>query len=66
MQPVTLCPLSSSHEKTLAADRVQATLLLACEGSGLGPEGEDEPDPGLDEETGTLVERDDERSPDPR
>ena len=36
---------------------VQATLLLACEGSGLGPEGEDEPDPGLDEETGTLVER---------
>ena len=36
---------------------MQATLLLACEGSGLGPEGEDEPDPGLDEETGTIVER---------
>ena len=33
------------------------TPLLACEGSGLGPEGEDEPDPGLDEETGTIVER---------
>ena len=31
--------------------------MLACEGSGLGLEGEDEPDPGLDEETGTLVER---------
>ena len=37
---------------------MQATLLLACEGSGLGPEGEDEPDPGLDKETGTIVERD--------
>ena len=36
---------------------MQATPLLACEGSGLGPEGEDEPDPGLDEGTGTLVER---------
>ena len=43
--------------ETFAADRVQATLLLPCEGSGLGLEGEDEPDPGLDEETGTLVER---------
>ena len=40
-----------------AADRVQTTPLLACEGSGLGPKGEDEPDPGLDEETGTIVER---------
>ena len=36
---------------------MQATLLLACEGSGLGPQGEDEPDPGLDEESGMLVER---------
>ena len=41
----------SSHEK-----RLQQTVC-ACEGSGLGPEGEDEPDPGLDEETGTIVER---------
>ena len=36
---------------------MQATPSLACEGSGLGPEGEDEPDSGLDEETGTIVER---------
>ena len=36
---------------------MQATPLLECEGSGLAPEGEDEPDPGLDEETGTIVER---------
>ena len=36
---------------------MQATTLLACEGSGLGPDGEDEPDLGLDEETGTTVER---------
>ena len=42
MQSVTLCPLNYSHEKRLQ------TPLLACEGSGLGPEGEDEPDPGLD------------------
>ena len=36
---------------------MQATPLLACEGSGLGPEGEDEPDPGLDKQIGTIVER---------
>ena len=36
---------------------MQATPLRACDGSGLGPEGEDEPDPGLNEEAGTLVER---------
>ena len=36
---------------------MQATPLLACEGSGLGPEGEDEPHPGVDEESETIVER---------
>ena len=36
---------------------MEATPLLACEGSGHGTEGEDEPDPGLDEEIGMLVER---------
>ena len=51
------------------------SLLQTFDGLGggprvaeLGPEGEDEPDLGLDEETGTIVDRgsDDERSPDPR
>ena len=36
---------------------MQATPLLASESSRLGPEGEDEPDLGLDEESGTIVER---------
>ena len=37
---------------------MQATPLLACEGSGRGPKSEDESDPGLVWETGTLIERD--------
>ena len=36
---------------------MQETPLLACEGSGLRPESEDDPDPGLDENTGTSAER---------
>ena len=36
---------------------MQATPLHACEGSGLGPDGADEPDPGLDEETRTIGDR---------
>ena len=56
MQCVTLCPPSSSHEKRLQQTVCRRRLcLLACEGSGLGPEGDDEPDPGLDEETGRCV-----------
>ena len=57
MQSVALCPLSSSHEKRLQQTACRRRLCLHVKAADFGPEGEDEPDPGLDEEIGTSVER---------